>query len=111
MVDDAIFHGTIEWSREAGPEALLTMVQIDEPTMAGPVPQWQIVVPGNETRVVVPPSVVQMLNDKYDPGMQLELTLITGREPRFDFDQWNYQNLGLDAFTSFTYDIVPLVLE
>ena len=105
------FAGVIEWTAEAGPDAELAIVQIDEPTLAGPIPQWQMVVPGDETRVQVPPSVVDMLRQKYPPGTTLQLTLITGREPRFAFDQWNYQNLGLDAFTSFTYDVVPLVIQ
>jgi hypothetical protein len=58
----------------------------------------------------VPPAVLQRLRDKYPPGMGLQLTIIRGREPRFSYDQWNYGNLSLDAFTSFTYDVQLLTL-
>jgi hypothetical protein len=105
------FAGVIEWTSETGPEADITTLQIDEPTLSGLVPLWQIVVPGRERRVVVPEEVVDELERLYPAGAYLQLTLITGREPRFSYDQWSYDHLGLDAFTSFTYDatIIELV--
>ncbi len=104
------FNGVIEWTAEAGPTPEVAVVSIDEPTMAGPIPQWNMVLPGSERRVSVPPAVLQRLRDKYPPGTALQLTIITGREPRFSFDQWNYSNLSLDAFSSFTYDVQLLPL-
>lgn len=104
------FQGTIEWLHEAGPEPEVAQVQIDEPTLAGPIPQWHMVVPGSERRITVPPSVLQRLRNKYPPGTTLQLTLITAREPRFSYDQWNYTNLDVPAFTSFTWDVVGLQL-
>jgi hypothetical protein len=111
LAPTGVFDGRIEWTAETGPAAELTTVQIDEPTMAGPVPQWQMVVPGTERRVVVPAEIVAALQAKYPPGTYLQLTLITGREPRFAYDQWSYRDLNLASFTSFTYDVMALQLS
>jgi IPT/TIG domain len=99
-----IFTGEIEWTAEPGPTPDIAYVQIDEPTLAGPIPQWQMVLPGNERRVLVPPDVVEQLRAKYPEGTVLMGTIVTAIEPRFSYDQWNYQNLFLDAFTSYTVD-------
>jgi len=99
------FAGVFDWTAENGPTADIAYLQIDEPTPTGAlIPQWHIVVPGNERRVSVPPEVLQRLRNKYDPGTALVVTHVTGVEPRFSYDQWNYQNLFVDAFTSFTVD-------
>ena len=58
--------------------------------------------------MVVPEAIVRELEEKYPDGAYLQLTLVTGREPRFSYDQWSYRDLGLDAFTSFTYDAILL---
>lgn len=104
------FDGVIEWSAEPGPAPEVIYLRIDEPTLFGAILQWEMIVPGTENRVAVPPSVLQRLRSKYAPGTGLQLTIIRGREPRFSYDQWNYRNLGLDAFTSFTYDVQLLQL-
>jgi hypothetical protein len=60
---------------------------------------------------VVPAEIVTALRAKYPPGTFLQLTLVTGREPRFAYDQWSYRDLFLDSFTSFTYDVIGLQLS
>lgn len=106
----ASFEGVIEWAGEPGPAPDLIEVAIYEPTLAGPILQWQMVVPGTETRVVVPPQVLATLKSRYPPGMQLTGQLIRAREPRFDFGQWTYDNLNMGLFTSFTVSVHPIQL-
>lgn len=104
------FEGTIEWVQEAGPTPDVMKITIEELTMMGPVLQWHMVLPGTETQVTVPPSALQALRAKYPPGTPLLLELTTGREPRFAYEQWNYDNLDLPSFTSFTLDAMMIQL-
>ncbi len=99
-----VFTGVIEWERSPGPEPEISFIEIAEPGMFGDVPQWHIVVPGSERRVTMPASMVNALRDKYEPGSMLKLTLIQGREPRFGFDQWAYDDTSIASYTSFTFD-------
>src|SRR5690606_41313404 len=104
------FDGVIEWIVEDGPPADVTVASIFEMTLTGPILQWQIVVPGTETRVTVPPQVLDRLREKFGPGMQLLLNLQRGRDPRFKYDQWSYENLGIDRFSGFTVENAIITL-
>lgn len=98
------FEGTVAWAQEAGPTPDVLTVTIEELTMTGRVLQWEMVLPGSETQVTVPETALQALRAKYPPGAELLLTLTGAREPRFAYEQWNYDNLSLPSYTSFTLD-------
>lgn len=102
------FDGVIEWDFDPGPEPELAVVFID--AFVGMtntrVPLWHVVVPGNQRRVVLPPSALDKLNSDIDALQPnaVQLLILSGREPRFNWDQWNYTNTYLQAFTSYTVD-------
>ena len=62
---------------------------------------WHIVVPGTETRVSLPPTIMQKVRAQYG-GQGLNLFFLQGREPRFGYEQWSYSDLYINAYTSFT---------
>lgn len=102
----SLFFGDFRWSLEASPaQPDVISIEIWEPPPPGEraIPQWQIVLPGDETEVSLPPAVLDHLRAKYG-GQVLGVTFITGIQPTFDFDQWNYQSISLGNFTSFTFD-------
>lgn len=104
------FNGTIAWAREPGPQPDLYTATIEEPTPAGWVTHWHMVLPGTESQVTVPHSVLLDLRSKFDPGTQLLLILYGAREPRFAYEQWSYDDLNLPSYTSFTLDQIPIQL-
>ncbi|HEY0839645.1 MAG TPA: IPT/TIG domain-containing protein [Vulgatibacter sp.] len=97
-----IFDGTIAWETEPGPAPEITSISIDVPDMAR-TPVWHMVLPGNESRITLPPSVMDEIRAIHPPGSMLILTLMQGREPRFGYDQWSYIDTYINAWTSFTY--------
>ncbi|HWV37688.1 MAG TPA: IPT/TIG domain-containing protein [Vulgatibacter sp.] len=94
------FNGTIAWENEPGPAPEITSVDVSD--IEG-TPIWNMVLPGSENRVTLPPSMMQMIQDKYPPGSPLIITLLQGREPRFGYEQWSYSDLYINAYTSFTF--------
>ncbi len=105
------FEGVIEWERGAGPEPEIAYVIIELPRQGAPaLPIWHIVLPGSERRVTMPTSVVDGLRASFPEGTTLRLTLITGSEPRFSFDQWDYSDTSMASYTSFTYDQITFGL-
>jgi len=92
--------GIVEWKRDDGPTPEIVHAQIE--TSQG-IPVWHAVLPGTERRFTIPPSVIDSLRAQFR-GAQMRMTLVQGAEPRFDFGQWGYADMGLNAYTSFTYD-------
>jgi len=92
--------GIVEWTREDGPTPEIVHAQIV--TSQG-FPVWHAVLPGTERRFAIPTSVLSTIRAQF-PREQMRMTLVQGAEPRFDFGQWGYTDMGLNAYTSFTYD-------
>ncbi len=96
----------VQWSYEGEPIPDVVMVVVSEPGFV-PLPVWQVILPGTESSVTVPPSVMEILREY----PMLEILLITALSPRFDFDYFSYRQLGLGAWDSFTqaaeYFMVP----
>lgn len=101
-----LFFGSFRWTLEPS-QSLPDVISIEiwEPPPPGerPIPQWMMVLPGDETEIVLPPAVYEHLRSKYS-GQVLGVTFISGVQPTFDFDQWSYQSISLGNFTSFTID-------
>ena len=93
------FDGTIAWAPEPGPTAEITSIDISD--LEG-TPVWHLVVPGTENRVTLPPTMMQKIRDQYPRGSLLVAQIMQGREPRFGYDQWSYNDLYINAWTSFT---------
>jgi len=61
---------------------------------------WDIVLPGSERSAAMPASALAQV----PAGAQIQWIVITARSPRFDYDRFGYQQLGVNAWTSFTQD-------
>ncbi|RMG17177.1 MAG: hypothetical protein D6729_09475, partial [Deltaproteobacteria bacterium] len=101
----ALTGGRVQWAYDGTPVPDVVLIFIDEPGFV-PKPLWQIILPGTETQVDVPPAVLEVL--RQSPA--LSLTLITALSARFDFDHFSYGQLGLGAWNSFTLDSQSFVV-
>ena len=95
------FDGTISWDVAPGPTPDIHEVLILKPTMMGTVTLWTMMLPGSETRVVVPqPAVQQMLVT--EAGNSLFAAVLSSRSPKFDYAQWPYDSLSEVTWSSYT---------
>jgi hypothetical protein len=98
--EGALFTGSLAWSFLAGPRPDLQQLSIDQPMGLTTKPIWSVVLPGAEQSVSVPASAMST----FPPNEVLEWLLITAKAPRFDFNQFSYQQLGVNEWTAFTQD-------
>jgi hypothetical protein len=99
------FNGTLEWSFGPGPAPDLTQVQILKITAAGAINLWTVVLPGDNTQISLPPTVMQGLIDREPPGENLEVIITSSRAPRFDYNHWSYGDLGQLNWTAYTENV------
>jgi hypothetical protein len=95
-----VFAGTLGWSFLPGQRADVTSVMVEEPAGFSMRPMWEVVLPATEQAVSLPRSVFA----RFGTGSVMYWTVITARSPRFDYDRFGYQQLGINAWTSFTQD-------
>ncbi|MBL8923301.1 MAG: IPT/TIG domain-containing protein [Myxococcaceae bacterium] len=100
------FTGVVSWTTQPGAVADLHNVQILKPTPFGNVNLWNVVLPGAETRVVLPPLAVQKLRTE-NPGAQLFAVIYSSRSPKFAYNQWTYDSLSGVAWSSFSIALSP----
>ncbi|MHB1844591.1 MAG: IPT/TIG domain-containing protein [Deltaproteobacteria bacterium] len=107
--------GTFSWSfvDSTAPTPDLTKIdlywtQIDATgTQQAPLTQlWEIVVPGSQTTVQIPPAQLTQLEQGLPQSSSSSTTILawflyTARSPRFDYDFWSYQELSELTWTSF----------
>ena len=96
-----VFNGTLSWTLDPGPAADIHQVQILKPTAAGNVAVWTVVLPGNETQVVLPAQAVTKLRNE-QAGSQLFIVIYSSRSPKFAYNQWTYDTLSGVSWSSFT---------
>lgn len=109
------FSGTFEWEVEPSavePDVIHINVYQPEapPFVPDPIPEWHVVLPGDERRVSIPEAVLDELRAKFGGETILRVDLITGSQPRFEFPEWNYMNISLGNFSSFTFHQFHIVL-
>ncbi len=95
------FTGTVSWTTQPGAVANLHNVQILKPTPNGNVKVWDVVLPGSETQVVLPPVAVQKLATE-NAGRQLFVVIYSSRSPKFAYNQWTYDSLSGVNWSSFS---------
>jgi hypothetical protein len=100
------FNGTISWTTQPGAVADLHNVQVLKRTQTGDVNVWDLVLPGAENRVVLPPLVVQKLRTEH-AGSQLFVVVYSSRSPKFAYNQWTYDSLSGVAWSSFSIAVSP----
>ena len=107
--------GTFSWSfvDPSAPTPDLTKIdlawtQIDSSgNQLAPLTQiWEIVVPGNQTSVQIPPAQLSQIVQSLPQSSTSATTLLawfvyTARSPRFDYDFWSYQELSELTWTAF----------
>lgn len=108
------FNGTFEWEIEPGAEQPdVIHVRVYQPAVPpfqpDPIPEWHVVLPGNERRVTMPDAVLEALRARFETSTVLLVDLIGGSQPRFDFPEWNYLNISLGTFTNFTFHQIGIV--
>ncbi len=100
------FTGTISWTTQPGAVADLHNVQVLKPTPNANVNVWDVVLPGAENRVVLPPLAVQKLRTE-NAGSQLFVVIYSSRSPKFAYNQWTYDSLSGVAWSSFSIAVSP----
>jgi hypothetical protein len=108
------FDGTFEWEIEPSAEEpdVIHISVYQPPTLLSPdpIPEWHVVLPGDERRVTMPDAVRDALRLKFGGQALLLVDFITGSQPTFEFPGWNYAGISLGNFTNFTFHqfgIVP----
>ncbi len=100
------FSGTVSWNIDPGPTPNLYNVQILKPTLFGTISLWNMVLPGTETQVVLPPPAVTKLRNE-EAGNQLFVVIYGSRSPKFSYNQWTYDTLSGVNWSSFTISLSP----
>ncbi len=101
-----LFTGTLAWTLAPGPTADIHQVQIVKQTPAGNLTLWSVVLPGNETQVVLPaPAVTKLRNE--EAGNALFVVIYSSRSPKFAYNQWTYDTLSGVSWSSFTFSVSP----
>ncbi len=92
------FAGNLAWTFLGGQQADVAQVSVEEPAGLSMKPIWDVVVPGSDLSVALPQSALGSI----DPGQTMFWTLTTADTPRFDFNDFGYQQLYVNSWTSFT---------
>lgn len=100
------FNGTMSWSFSGGQRPDVQQLWVDQPAGLSMKPIWEVVLPGAEQTVSLPTEALGAL----EPGAFMYWTLMTARAPRFDYDRFGFQQLGINSWTSFTQDYGYFVL-
>lgn len=95
------FNGTISWTMAPGAVPDLHNVQILKPTLFGNVSLWNMVLPGTENQVVLPPPAVEKLQ-REEVGNALFVVVFSSRSPKFAYNQWTYDTLSGVSWSSYT---------
>jgi hypothetical protein len=98
------FNGTISWSLAPGAVPDLFEIELIRQTAAGGVTVWQMIVPGTETSVVLPPAAVTKLKNE-EVGNSLSVVMYGSRSPKFSYTQWTYDSLSGVSWSSFTLSV------
>lgn len=94
------FTGTLAWDFFDGQRADVEQISVEQPAGFSTKPIWDVVLPGSEQSVSLPSSVFA----GFESGAQMSWVVTTARSPRFDYNRFGYQQLGVNAWTSFTQD-------
>ncbi len=89
----SIFNGTLSWAVAPGPVPQLHSVEILKPTPFGQQTLWSVVLPGDETQVVLPPPAVQQARDE-EAGNRSSWWSTRACLPKFAYNQWTYDTLS-----------------
>ena len=100
------FTGKISWTIDPGAVPDINDVQIIKPTLAGNVTVWEVVMPGTQTEVTLPPAAVTLLKTQ-EAGNQLFVVIYSSRSPKFAYNQWTYDVLSGVSWSSFTIAVSP----
>jgi hypothetical protein len=94
------FAGTVAWSTEGGATPEVQQLILTE---LGPTggPRWTVVMPGGQTQVLMPAPALEVLRATLPVGAVLRAELTTSRVPRFQYDQWTYDELSPVAWTAY----------
>ncbi len=98
--DGGVFTGTLAWRYLDGQRPDVVQVSVEQPMGLFSKPIWDVVLPGTEQTVSLPTSALGGVPS----GALMYWTITTARTPRFDFNRFGYQQLGVNAWTSFTQD-------
>jgi hypothetical protein len=82
----------------------LLNVKILRQTPLGSLSVWNMVLPGSETGVVLPPSAVTKLLTE-EVGNTLMVVVYGTRSPKFSYNQWTYDSLSVVSWSSFTLSV------
>jgi hypothetical protein len=107
--DSGTFTGSLGWMFGAGPQPDLQQVSVSAPDGT---PLWQVVLPGTDQGVSMPPSALSALppSTPATAGALYTWTLVTAASPRFEYDYFSYDQLYINAWTSFTQNQGTFVL-
>jgi hypothetical protein len=92
-----VFTGTLGWTLGTGPQPDLEQVQVLAPDGTS---DWTVILPGSADSVSIPPS--SAATSFTSATGAYTWVLVTASSPRFEYDYFSYDQLGLNAWTAFT---------
>jgi len=94
------FTGALGWGFHGGEMPDVQQITVEQPLGLGSKPIWDVVLPGSEVSVTLPPTAMSRVPEQ----AVLFWTVITAKSPRLDFDRFGYQQLSVLDWTAFTQD-------
>ncbi|MGI5862811.1 MAG: IPT/TIG domain-containing protein [Myxococcales bacterium] len=96
------FEGRISWRLGQGPPADLARLTLSYQSATSYSTVWQVVLPGTETSVSLPPNVSEIIGASNSGKDKLYLSFTGVRAPRFDYHHWGYSHFSLTSWTCWT---------
>jgi hypothetical protein len=94
------FAGTMAWLAEDGATPEVQQLILSELGPTGGA-RWTVIMPGGPTQVSMPAPALDVLRATLPTGAVLRAELTTSRVPRFQYDQWTYDELSPVAWTAY----------
>jgi hypothetical protein len=95
---EGVFTGSLGWEFGMGPQPDLQYLQVYAPDGSS---AWSVVLPGAAQAASLPPSALAAFPMSATGGLYT-WSLVTASSPRFEYDYFSYDQLGINAWTAFT---------
>ncbi len=95
------FAGTVAWRADGGATPDVQQLILSELGPTGGA-RWTVIMPGGQMQVSMPAPALDVLRATLPAGAVLRAELTTSRVPRFQYDQWTYDELSPVAWTAYS---------
>ncbi len=98
------FTGTLSWTMTPGAEPELFQVRLFQLSPSASTLVWTVILPGTARSTAAPGALWSQVQAGLAPEDLLVFDLVAVRAPRFDYAHWSYNQLSLDAWSSYTHE-------